>query len=299
MIYVPFAQNGVRNYIQVERQQGQGEQDATLKGGFPSITMIPESNGGLAPNGEDFNGILHLLSVDTVHRQNGKQIQYNAEYARNIGGYERGAIVQSTSLNKSFISTVDRNFTDPDSQDSYGWSVYAGSGAIKNATSTTVGLVKLADTLASDAQDTALTARQGKILDQGKVSKADLVDNLTSDATWTAPTANQARILAEGLKALSATDQQIVIPNFQGRRYIIKFGTANFTTGKTGAVVLPEPFPEKTVFAMFNDTIVTFNETSATPNIVMGWRQDNTTKAQIGFYSSEAPYLFSYLAIGY
>lgn len=161
MLYVPFSQKGVRNLIQFERQENQNPEDATWSEGFPPITMIPESSGGLAPKGLDFNGIFYPLSLDAVHRQSGKQIQYDAEHAVNIGGYSKGAIVQSTSLTKSYISTVDNNLTDPDSASSSGWSPYAQTPV---ATSTTTGTVKLVDSLASNATDAALTANQGRIL---------------------------------------------------------------------------------------------------------------------------------------
>ena len=163
MVYVPFALNGKKNTIQVTRQTNQDEEDATLTEGFPDVTMIKESVGGKAPKGLDFNGIFYLLSVDTVHRQSGQQIQYDATYATNIGGYKKGAILQSTSLSKSYISTVDNNTTDPDSTASSGWNVYAYTPI---ATSTTLGTVKIADTLTSTATDTALTANQGRVLNE-------------------------------------------------------------------------------------------------------------------------------------
>lgn len=161
MTYIPFAMNGEKNILQVYRQPKQDEEDATLSEGFPKITMIPESSGGKAPKGLDMNGALYQVSVDTVHRQKGKQIQYDATYAKNIGGYSKGAILQSTDLTKSYISTVDNNLTDPDSSASSGWNVYAQT---PTATSTTTGTVKIADNLTSNAIDTALTANQGRIL---------------------------------------------------------------------------------------------------------------------------------------
>lgn len=168
MMYVPFALNGTKNTIQVTRQENQDAEDATLNGGFPDDTMIPKSNGGLAPKGQDFNGIFYLITLDTVHRQNGKRIQYDATYATNIGGYAKGSILQSTSLTKEYICTQDGNTTDPDSSTSKDWEIYAGNGSVPTATASTVGTVKIADTLSSTATDTALTANQGRILNEKK-----------------------------------------------------------------------------------------------------------------------------------
>lgn len=161
MIYVPFATSGQRNDILVTNPSTAKPQDASFTYGFPSATMTPKSSGGKAPNGKDVNGILYAITTDTVHRQSGKQIQFDATYAGNIGGYAKGAIVQSTDLTKSYISTVDGNLTDPDSSSSKNWNVYSQPPL---ATSTTVGTVKIADTLNSTARDTALTANQGNVL---------------------------------------------------------------------------------------------------------------------------------------
>lgn len=161
MIYVPFALNGNKNTIQVARQANQDQEDATWGEGFPDVTMIKQSAGGLAPKGLDINGILFAISSDTVHRQSGKQIQYDSAYAANIGGYSKGSVVQSTDESVFWISTVDNNLTDPDSTSRNGWNRFAYTPL---ATLTTTGTVKLADTLDSTAIDTALTANQGRIL---------------------------------------------------------------------------------------------------------------------------------------
>ena len=161
LTYVPFARDGERNLIPVTRKDGQDARLATFSEGYPKITMTPKSAGGEPPDGMDMNGALYQISLDTVHRQSGKQMQYDATYATNIGGYSKGSVLQSTDLSTFWISTVDGNTTDPDSTSASGWNRFAYTPV---ATSTTTGTVKLADTLASNATDTALTANQGKIL---------------------------------------------------------------------------------------------------------------------------------------
>lgn len=161
LTYVPFARDGERNLIPVTRQDGQDARLATFSGGYPKITMTPKSAGGEPPDGMDMNGALYQISLDTVHRQSGKQMQYDATYATNIGGYSKGSVLQSTDLSTFWISTVDGNTTDPDSTNASGWNRFAYTPV---ATSTTTGTVKIADTLASNATDTALTANQGNVL---------------------------------------------------------------------------------------------------------------------------------------
>lgn len=161
MMYVPFALNGQKNSIKVSLDSSDAVQTASYNYGFPDATMTPKASGGKPPNGKDFNGIFYAITLDLVHRQSGKQIQYDATYATNIGGYAKGSVLQSTDLTKSYISTADGNLTDPDSSSSKNWSVYSQPPL---ATSTTVGTVKIADTLTSTATDTALTANQGNVL---------------------------------------------------------------------------------------------------------------------------------------
>ncbi|QHJ76867.1 MAG: hypothetical protein [Bacteriophage sp.] len=161
LTYIPFAVNGEKNTIQVYRQANQDQEDATFSEGWPKITMIPLSSGGIPPKGLDVNGVLYQLSLDTVHRQSGKQMQYDATYASNIKGYSKGAMLQSSDLTRLYLNTVDGNLTDPDSSSASGWNVYAQT---PTATSTTTGTVKIADNLTSIAKDTALTANQGRVL---------------------------------------------------------------------------------------------------------------------------------------
>lgn len=161
LTYVPFARDGEKNLIPVTRKDGQDARLATFSEGYPKITMTPKSAGGEPPDGMDMNGALYQISLDTVHRQSGKQMQYDATYSTNIGGYSKGSVLQSTDLSTFWISTVDGNTSDPDSANASGWNRFAYTPV---ATSTTTGTVKIADTLASNATDTALTANQGRIL---------------------------------------------------------------------------------------------------------------------------------------
>lgn len=161
LTYVPFAINGQKNTVPVDHVSGTDDRLASQRGGWPAICLIPKSAGGQPPDGMDLNGYLYQLSLDTVHRQSGKVMQFDAEYASNIGGYSKGALLQSTDLSTFWISTADKNLTDPDSSSASNWKQFAYTPI---ATSTTQGTVKLADTLNSTAKDTALTANQGSVL---------------------------------------------------------------------------------------------------------------------------------------
>lgn len=161
-----FAWNAInKNTIQDERQPGQAEQDANLKDGFPLITMTPQDAGGIAPNGQDMNGIMYAVSSDMVHRQKGLRIQFDPAYAAKIGGYDQGCILASNDYTRDYISLIPNNLTDPNGSGTAGrWAIYAGAGSIASATASIAGIIKIVDNLSSNATDAALTANQGRVL---------------------------------------------------------------------------------------------------------------------------------------
>jgi hypothetical protein len=161
-----FAWNATnKNTIQEERQPSQDVQDATLNDGFPLITMTPQEAGGIAPNGQDMNGALYAISSDMVHRQKGLRIQFDPAYAAKIGGYDQGCILASNDYTRDYISLIPNNLTDPNGSGTSGkWAIYSGAGSIASATASIAGIVKIVDSLSSNATDAALTANQGKVL---------------------------------------------------------------------------------------------------------------------------------------
>lgn len=129
-----FASNGSKNTIQNTRQTGQDPEDATWSEGFPNVTMQPMESGGLPPKGMDFNGILHALSASIVHQQKGGFFYFDSNHANAIGGYSTGAILIADDNRRLFISTIDKNKTNPN-QNPTGWEILAGEGV--NATTAT------------------------------------------------------------------------------------------------------------------------------------------------------------------
>nr|WP_174506068.1 phage tail protein [Acinetobacter sp. Marseille-Q1620] len=190
LISIPFSLNGKHNKIYNERQKGQDLEDATWSIGFPPITMTAVEEGGLPPKGLDFNGIFFELSDNTVFLSKGGRYQFDADYAKAIGGYSKGAILLSADRTREYISQIDNNLTDPnDEQNRDKWKIYTGDGSITNATTDKAGVVKLNDTLTSDSVAEALTAKQGKVLkglvdkklDAGSAAKS--ADKLTTART--------------------------------------------------------------------------------------------------------------------
>lgn len=88
---------------------------ASLTDGFPPLTFVPSTAGGCPPFGQDFNGILKQLSQVSQWGQAGGPVYYNSAFASSIGGYPKGALLQSAVVpGNLWLSTADSNTTDPD-----------------------------------------------------------------------------------------------------------------------------------------------------------------------------------------
>ncbi|EKT56416.1 gp53-like domain-containing protein [Providencia sneebia] len=109
LIVVPFAADGQKDEIPVTREPSMPTQKATWDLGFPPATMLPESAGGLPPRGRDFNGIFNQISEMLVHFAKGGRIKFSESYAEEIGGYQKGAILQSNDETKDYQSLIDAN----------------------------------------------------------------------------------------------------------------------------------------------------------------------------------------------
>lgn len=163
-IPAPFAVNGIKNTIQKSRQTGQDPQDATWLTGWEGITFTPIEAGGKPPKGQDFNGIFNALSQNAVHVQNGGRYKFSPDVIANYGGYTKDAIIQSDDGSREFISLVDSNTVNPNSGLANVWAIYAGSGSVPAATSTTAGVTRVINSLNSTEIAAALSAAQGKVL---------------------------------------------------------------------------------------------------------------------------------------
>lgn len=70
-----FAANGNKSIIPETNDQSSGK--ASLEAGFPPVTQLPPSQGGIAPDRLDFNGILYMLSAFAYFQQSGGIFEYN------------------------------------------------------------------------------------------------------------------------------------------------------------------------------------------------------------------------------
>ena len=155
LIPEPFAQSGDKNPIPLERAISDPIYRASWKVGFPPDTRLPKDVGGEAPDGLDFNGVLNALSQAVVFLQKGNAYQFDASLAP----YPIGALVRSNDNLTTYQSTVPNNSNNPNSNMT-GWRVYNGSGFI-------------VDNLTTNDSAKALSAKQGKALQDNKLGKTE------------------------------------------------------------------------------------------------------------------------------
>lgn len=172
-IPIAFAANGLKNPIQKTRQPTQDAQDMTWNDGSPLITLTPIEDGGKAPKGQDFNGVMNVVTEHGIFIQNGNRYKWSADVVTNFGGYAKDSIVQSDDGLREYISLIDNNATNPNSSVTGTWSIYAGNGSVPIATSTVAGIMTVINNLTSTNVGSALSAAMGKFL-------KDSLDNLSA-----------------------------------------------------------------------------------------------------------------------
>ena len=173
-IPLAFATNGLKNPIQKTRQPTQDIEDMTWSDGSPQITLTPIADGGKAPKGQDFNGVMNIVTEHGIFVQNGNRYKWSADVIANFNGYAKDAIVQSDDGLREYISLINNNSTNPNSSTS-GWAIYAGNGSVPIATSTVAGIMTVINNLTSTNVGSALSAAMGRILKNSLDSLTDVV----------------------------------------------------------------------------------------------------------------------------
>lgn len=201
LIPEPFAQSGDKNTIPLERAIADPIYRASWKAGFPPDTRIPKDVGGEAPDGLDFNGVLNILSQAVVFLQKGNAYQFDASMAP----YPIGALVRSNDNLTTYQSTVVSNSNNPNSNMT-GWRVYNGSGFI-------------VDNLTTNDSAKALSAAQGKKLQDEKFAIANLVNDLTTGGIDKALTAEQGKALNDKLIGVGQSWQDLTSSRSKGVTY--------------------------------------------------------------------------------
>ena len=116
-IQLPWAQNAGASYVRVvpvPSQIGIANGRSSWNDGFPPLTFVPDSAGGVPPYGDDANGALKQISAGEQWIQAGGPLPYDSVFSSSIGGYPQGALIpDATALGIYWLSLVDNNTSDP------------------------------------------------------------------------------------------------------------------------------------------------------------------------------------------
>lgn len=107
LISTAFATSGTKNTI--PETTGDLSNSATWATGFPDVTMVSKSAGGLAPRGQDMNGVLNTITENIRFQSMGGVYQFDANYATAVSGYPLGAIVWNADQTAAYRSLVAAN----------------------------------------------------------------------------------------------------------------------------------------------------------------------------------------------
>lgn len=132
LILTPFgddANPATINEIPEAPRPSDEPQQATWSTGFPLVTMTFLGAGGLPPFGQDMNGVLYAISSHAAFAGSGGQYKWSDEYVSAKGGYFKGAVLQSDDGLSAYVSTIDgntKNFNSDPSVIGNQWQIYSG-----------------------------------------------------------------------------------------------------------------------------------------------------------------------------
>lgn len=137
---VPFGVNGQREALLPTTPAGDNK--ASYNNGFPPVTMILKSAGGVPPKGQDMNQILFELSSLCRWFSAGGAIKFDSDFCTAIGGYPIGSYIMGDDNKTVYRCTKDDNTNNPNSS-STGWVTAASDIAsilqLKNAAYCDIG----------------------------------------------------------------------------------------------------------------------------------------------------------------
>lgn len=193
-ITVPFASSGLKNTIP---ETATGSNRASMQEGFPAITMTDVDQGGMAPYGQDMNGIIYDVTKAIQYQQAGGFFPYDATFAAAIDGYPIGAILTSQDGTQLFQNTLDGNTSDPEN-----------GGANWSQITTTAALANKQDKLNQtqmDAVNSGITSAKVAVYDSYASTKQN---TLTFDNAPTNGSTNP--VTSDGIYAALGTKQDTI-----------------------------------------------------------------------------------------
>ncbi|HGI5916497.1 TPA: hypothetical protein ACJTDP_000154 [Yersinia enterocolitica] len=186
---VPFGVNGQREVIEPDTTPG--DNSASYNLGFPPITMILKTAGGLPPKGQDMNQVLFELSSLSRWSSAGALNAYDSAFSTAINGYPKGSQLANSTFTGSWLNTVDGNTSNPESGTATGWVPFKNNG-VTTITGLAAANVTLTALQASNDRVTlagVLTANINAVFPSW-LSKWTVTNNCTGNFTVTCKTAS-------------------------------------------------------------------------------------------------------------
>jgi hypothetical protein len=113
-ISIAFARDGDKRPIPNTSQIGVVNGAASYPTGFPPLTFIKKTDGGIPPDGEDFNGVFYDITSIQRWQSAGGLFKFDAALATAIGGYPKGALLMRADGLGTWQSSVENNTSNPD-----------------------------------------------------------------------------------------------------------------------------------------------------------------------------------------
>lgn len=216
-VQLPFASSGAKNTIPVPSQISVTPGRASYTDGYPPLTLTPKAAGGIPPFGQDMNGILYDVTSWNRWQAAGGAVPYNSAFATAIGGYPKGAVLASSSIDgREWLNLTDGNTSDPDAGGA-GWMALLGNGVNSYTASATLtarhaGLVNVSAASGSVILTLPAVAAAGGIAIRYTFARTDATantvtltaagsDTIAGAATFVVARSNTVTLIGNGVSA--------------------------------------------------------------------------------------------------
>lgn len=294
-IPLPFANaasSTYKNTIPTASQIGITNGKASLTDGFPPLTFQAISAGGVPPFGADFNGILYEITAIQQWQEAGGFFPFDSAFSTSIGGYPKGAILQSSTQAGLWVSTIENNTNNPDTTGT-GWTSFAFEGTqAVTMSSSSVTLTMLQSAYPVIIVTGTLTANSTLII-PAQVGEWIVVNNTTGAYTLTFKTASGTGISAlQGYSTYTYGDGTNIylansasVTSFNGRTGSISLNSSDVTTA-LGFTPYNATNPSGyTPLSNFNNSLVTNGYQKLPNGLIIQWGTYPTTVSTNGSFS--------------
>jgi hypothetical protein len=250
---IPWANGAGGGFIRpipVASQIGITPGAASLTDGFPPLTFDPSGSGGIAPFGQDANGIFNQITKWSQWQAAGGPIIYDSGFSAAIGGYPKGAMLMSSvTPGLVWVSTAENNGTDPDGGSPANWTTLAGASLAGDVTGPAG-----ANVIANDVITAAMM--QAHIVGGGQIISAPAAGVFgalaAGNGAWLS--ASQTLSALGGFSVATDSNSDTVEYTLTMFGFILKFGTTtrHITAEGSQSITLPTGFPNN-VFATWGN----------------------------------------------